>query len=92
MAVEVQNRRDVAPAPSSGGGNAVTRFFRGLADFNHEVQDEMRKVTWPDRAQLKDTTIKIIIFVLFLGAIIAAIDLVLQLILVQGIPSLFSRK
>jgi preprotein translocase subunit SecE len=92
MAVEVQNRRDVAPAPNSEGGNAVTRFFRGLGTFNHEVQDEMRKVTWPDRNQLKDTTIKIIIFVLFIGAIIGVIDLVLQLILVQGIPSLFSRR
>jgi hypothetical protein len=30
--------------------------------------------------------------VLFIGAIIAAIDLVLQLVLVQGIPSLFTRK
>ena len=63
-----------------------------LIQFYHDVQDEMRKVTWPDRAQLKDTTIKIIIFVLFLGAVIGAIDLVLQLILVQGIPSLFSRR
>jgi preprotein translocase subunit SecE len=90
MAVEVSNRRDVTPTGT--GGNFVTRFFRGLTTFNHEVQDEMRKVTWPDRAQLKDTTIKIIIFVLFIGAIIGVIDLVLQLILVQGIPSLFSRK
>ena len=63
-----------------------------LAQFYQDVQDEMRKVTWPDRAQLKDTTIKIIIFVLFLGAVIGAIDLILQLILVQGIPSLFSRR
>jgi len=63
-----------------------------LVQFYHDVQDEMRKVTWPDRAQLKDTTIKIIIFVLFLGAVIGAIDLILQLILVQGIPSLFSRR
>jgi preprotein translocase subunit SecE len=102
MAVEVQNRRDVTPAPggrggggggvTTDGGNAVTRFFRGLGTFNHEVQDEMRKVTWPDRAQLKDTTIKIIIFVLFIGAVIGAIDLILQLILVQGIPSLFARR
>jgi preprotein translocase subunit SecE len=90
MAVEVSNRRDVTPAPS--GGNFVTRFVRGLSTFNHEVQDEMRKVTWPDRAQLKDTTIKIIIFVLFIGAIIGVIDLILQLILVQGVPSLFSRR
>jgi preprotein translocase subunit SecE len=63
-----------------------------MVQFYHDVQDEMRKVTWPDRAQLKDTTIKIIIFVLFIGAIIGAIDLFLQLVLVQGIPSLFSRK
>ena len=67
-------------------------FPARMVQFYHEVQDEMRKVTWPDRAQLKDTTIKIIIFVLFLGAIIGVIDLILQLILVQGIPSLFSRR
>jgi len=69
------------------------RSFPGrLVQFYHDVQDEMRKVTWPDRAQLKDTTIKIIIFVLFIGAVIGAIDLILQLTLVQGIPSLFSRR
>ena len=77
MAVEVVERRSV---PSR------------LVQFYHDVQDEMRKVTWPDRSQLKDTTIKIIIFVLFIGAVIGVIDLILQLVLVQGIPSLFSRK
>jgi len=63
-----------------------------LMQFYHEVQDEMRKVTWPDRAQLKDTTIKIIIFVLFIGAVIGLIDLVMQLIFIQGIPGLFTRR
>ena len=77
MAVEVVERRSV---PSR------------LVQFYHDVQDEMRKVTWPDRSQLKDTTIKIIIFVLFLGAVIGLIDLVRQLVLVQGIPSIFSRR
>jgi len=77
MAVEVVERRNLPGR---------------LMQFYHEVQDEMRKVTWPDRAQLKDTTIKIIIFVLFIGAVIGVIDLILQLILVQGIPNLFSRK
>jgi len=85
MAVEVANRRDVTP--TSGGSR-----FRSLVQFYHEVQDEMRKVTWPDRNQLKDTTIKIIIFVLFLGAIIGVIDLFMQLVFVQGIPSLFTRR
>ena len=69
------------------------RSFPGrLTQFYHEVQDEMRKVTWPDRAQLKDSTIKIIIFVLFIGAILGLLDVLLQLILVQGIPSLFSGR
>ena len=76
MAVEVVQRRESLPA------RVVT--------FYHEVVTEMRKVTWPDREQLKDTTIKIIIFGLFLGAVLGVLDVLLQLILVQGIPSLFT--
>jgi len=69
------------------------RSFPGrVTQFYHEVQDEMRKVTWPDRAQLKDTTIKIIIFVLFIGAILGIVDVILQLILVEGLPSLFKGR
>ena len=78
MAVEVVQRRESLPAR--------------IVNFYQEVVTEMRKVTWPDREQLKDTTIKIIIFVLFLGAILAVLDVLLQLILVQGIPSLFTGR
>jgi preprotein translocase subunit SecE len=78
MAVEVAERQESLPA------RAMT--------FYHEVVAEMRKVTWPDREQLKDTTIKIIIFVLFIAAILGVLDVVLQLILVQGIPSLFTGR
>ena len=76
MAVEVVQHRESLPAR--------------VVSFYHEVIAEMRKVTWPDREQLKDTTIKIIIFVLFIGAILGILDVLLQLILVQGIPSLFT--
>ena len=88
MAVEVAERR-------SGKVGPVGRFVGGIRyipTFYNEVVAEMAKVTWPDRAQLKDTTIKLIIFVLLLGAMIGVIDLVMQLILVQGLPSLFSGK
>ena len=78
MAVEVVERRESLPAR--------------IANFYQEVVAEMRKVTWPDREQLKDTTIKIIIFVLFIGAILGVLDVLLQLILVQGIPSLFTGR
>ena len=73
---------DVVQQPS---GNKVVTYVEN-------VVTEMRKVTWPDRAQLKDTTIKIIIFVLFLGLVIALLDVVLQSILVKGIPSLFGGR
>jgi preprotein translocase subunit SecE len=58
-----------------------------LTTFYHNVMMEMRKVTWPDRAQLQDSTIKIIIFVLALGAVIGLLDLALQFVLVQ-LPAL----
>ena len=58
-----------------------------LTTFYHNVMSEMRKVTWPDRAQLQDATIKIIIFVLALGAVIGLLDLALQFVLVQ-LPAL----
>jgi len=78
MATEVAERRDSLPVR--------------IATFYQEVVTEMRKVTWPDREQLKDTTIKILIFVLFIAAILGVVDLILQLILVQGIPSLFAGR
>lgn len=69
-------------APMTSGNKLVT--------FYNEVIVEMRKVTWPDRTQLKDMTVKIIIFVLLIGAVIGLIDVALQFILVRGIPSLFA--
>ena len=74
----------VAPPPS--GPSPVTR----VVGFYHDVMAEMRKVTWPDLEQLRDATIKIIVFVLVLGAIIALMDVVLQQLLVKLIPSLFA--
>ncbi len=60
-------------------------------NWYQEVVAEMRKVTWPDQAQLKDTTIKILVFVLFVAAVIGLLDVILQGVLVRGIPSLFAR-
>jgi preprotein translocase SecE subunit len=62
---------------------------RGTPEFLREVRRELEKVTWPDRAQLRQATITIIIFVLLIGAFIFVMDWTLQLILVTAIPSLF---
>ncbi len=39
-----------------------------------EVQVEMRRVTWPDREQLRNATIVILIFVMIIAIIIGIMD------------------
>ncbi len=58
-------------------------------EFLSDVRTEMRKVTWPDRTQLRQATVAIIIFVLLIGLVIWLMDLVLQAVFVRAIPSLF---
>ena len=80
-------------APRGAATQVVERksVFVRLNEFYHEVVAEMRKVTWPDQAQLRDTTIKMLIFVLFIAAVIALLDVIIQMIFVRGLPSLFTR-
>jgi preprotein translocase subunit SecE len=56
--------------------------------FYHDVMAEMRKVTWPDRAQVQQLSIGVIVLSLFIGGVIAIMDVVLQQLLVRWIPSL----
>ena len=60
-----------------------------VTTFYHEVVQELKRVTWPDRGQVQQATIAIILFVLFVGVVIYLMDLVLQGVLVRLIPSLF---
>ena len=62
-----------------------------LVTFYHDVIAEMKKVTWPDRAQLQQATIQIIVFVLILGAVIALLDVALQALLVRLPAMLIGR-
>ena len=73
--------------PGSKGDSLVQR----MVTFYHQVMAELRKVTWPDRPQVQQATIAIIVFVLALGLLIWVLDVALQGVLVRLIPSLFSR-
>ena len=70
-------------APEPGWGSRLVTFYHG-------VVAEMKKVTWPDRPQVQQATVQIIFFVLIIGALISLLDLVLQGLLIKGIPSLFA--
>jgi len=56
--------------------------------FYQEVVAEMKKVTWPDLQQVRQLSIGVIVLSLFIGAIIALMDLIFQAIFVRGLPSL----
>ena len=57
--------------------------------FYHDVMAEMKKVTWPDFPQVRQLSISVILLSLFIGGVIAIMDVVLQQVLVRWIPSLF---
>ena len=59
-----------------------------LVTFYKEVIGEMKKVTWPDKQQVRQLSIGVIALSLFIGAVIALMDLVFQAIFVRGLPSL----
>jgi preprotein translocase subunit SecE len=60
-----------------------------LVTFYQEVIGEMKKVTWPDKQQVRQLSIGVIVLSLFIGAVIALMDLVFQAVFVRGLPNLF---
>jgi preprotein translocase subunit SecE len=78
--------------PPSGPENKATAAVRGIPSFYQSVMAEMRKVTWPEVPDVRRATIAIIIFVLLIGLFIWLLDVVLQQVLVNVIPSLFSGR
>ena len=43
-------------------------------DFLSEVVEQVKKVTWPDRAQLQNSTGIIVVFMLLMALVIVGID------------------
>lgn len=66
-------------------GSFVTR----VVTFWNDVVAEMRKVTWPERPTIVQMSLGVIVVSLTVGGIIWLLDLILQAVLVRGIPALF---
>jgi preprotein translocase subunit SecE len=52
--------------------------IRSTRDFITDVQTEMKKVTWPDWPQLKNSTFVILVFLVVVALIIFAMDFVVN--------------
>ncbi len=53
-------------------------FFSGIREFVRGVRTELKRVSWPNRDQLRQSTAVVLIIVLVLGAYVAAWDFVFQ--------------
>ena len=73
-----------APRPS-GTAPAAQRKKRSLARFLREVVAELRKVIWPGRRELITYTTVVIVFVAFIVALVAGLDLLFA----QGVIAVF---
>ena len=60
-----------------------------LIAFYNEVMTEMKKVTWPDWTQIRQLSVGVVALSLFIGGLIALMDVILQNVLVRWIPALF---
>ena len=64
-------------------------LLKRAVTFYHDVIAEMKKVTWPDRPQVQQLSIGVILLSLFVGLVIWALDLLLQFSLVRLPAMLF---
>ena len=60
------------------------RFVRYVTD----ARAEFAKVTWPTRDELRDSTIRLIIAVSIIGAVIGLMDVAFTKILIDWLPGL----
>ncbi len=65
----------------------MAELIRNTQTFVEESWAELQKVTWPDREQLQNATLVVIVFVLLISGIIWIMDIVTRNVLriVMGI-------
>jgi preprotein translocase subunit SecE len=66
------------PAWLSGPVGWGPRKFRELKAFFSEVKSELKKVTWPSRAEVYSTTVVVILTTVFFGFYLYGLDLVMS--------------
>ncbi len=59
----------------------VKQIFQGLAAYLGEVSVEFKKIAWPDRQELVDSTVVVISFIVILALVVLCCDKVIQFLL-----------
>ena len=56
----------------------MANLIQTTRNFTAEVSDEMKKVTWPDWDQLRNSTLVVLVFVIVVALIIWVMDQVVN--------------
>ncbi len=75
---------DGTPPNLTEGPPKGPKFIRDIRQFVHEVSLEMKKVSWPSRNEVVNTTIVVIIAVFFFAFYLFGTDLLLSYV-IEGI-------
>jgi preprotein translocase SecE subunit len=75
---------EVAAAEATG----LSRYVQGTVAFLRATRAELLKVTWPSREELTKATRMIVVLSIILGVAIGWMDLLLNLVLVDGVAAL----
>lgn len=75
---------DVATKEPGGGAG----WIGGSVEFLQAVRSELTKVTWPSRDELIKATRMILVLSVILGLVIGWMDLLFNLVLVDGVAAL----
>jgi len=68
--------------------NDKIRWYKRFGNFLRDVRSELKKVTWPSRAEVTSTTIVVIAATIFFGFYLFFMDLVFSW-LISKVQSLF---
>lgn len=66
----------------------VAGAIAAARNFVVDVRGEMRKVSWPTKAELLDATRRVLIMTVALGTAIGILDVILQKVFVDGVAAL----
>jgi len=56
-------------------------MFKQVANFIQETRQELNKVTWPDRTEVWQATVVVIVTTLLLAVFVGIVDLILSFIM-----------
>ncbi|MFZ2054788.1 MAG: preprotein translocase subunit SecE [Candidatus Aminicenantales bacterium] len=59
------------------------RWYKRLSNFLREVRSEIKKVTWPSRNEVYNTTVVVIIAMVFFGFYLYFMDAVFSYVLLK---------